>query len=166
MWRLSVGIERVSRDETYFGPADSAIQLHRRTVLLGVECQERKARLPGGVFNGLHQSSAQAVAAAAAMDDEFRNVCAMRLVRRPRGMHLDGPNDSIAIARDKENGTALDRRERSPPPLFGALDCERRKKTDRGAGIHRIDKKFAECSDVTVAYGWNQSFDHGRLCRT
>src|SRR4051812_39451917 len=103
VWRFAVGIERVSRDHAHLGPSNPPIQLRGRSILPGIERQECEAGLASGHLDRLHQPFANAATAASTMDDEFRDVCPMWLVRRPRRMHLDRADDSFSVARDENN---------------------------------------------------------------
>ena len=53
---------------------------------------------PRRVLDGLHQLSAQAHATAPAMDQQLRNLRAMRLVRCPGRVELDCTHDPVAVA--------------------------------------------------------------------
>src|SRR5437764_547082 len=64
------------------------------------------------------------------MPESAADLGAMRLVGRPRGMELDGACDPVQIASDEKDRAAAGCREGAPPPLFGAVDRKRRKKTD------------------------------------
>src|SRR5437867_11449895 len=96
--RGPVRIEGISWDRPRVGPSDVPIQALRRVPPLRVECQEAEAGAPRRLLNGLHQLSAQARAAAPAMDQQLRNLRALRLVRVPGRAALDGPDDPVGLA--------------------------------------------------------------------
>jgi len=87
----------------------------------------------------LHQPLADTGAAASTVHDQFGNVGAMGLIRSPGGMQLNAADDSFNVTGDEKDRPPFDCLERSSPPLFGAILCERGKEADRSAGIYGID---------------------------
>ena len=79
----------------------------RRVSPLRVQGQEATPGTPRRVLNGVHQLRVQARAADPAADQQLRNLRAVRLVRCPGRVELDGAYDPFAIARDEENGTGV-----------------------------------------------------------
>jgi hypothetical protein len=75
-----------------------------RVSALRVQFQEAKPCAPRRVLNGVHQLSAQARAAAPAMDKQLRNLRAVRLVRCPGRVELNGPDAPFNIASDEKDG--------------------------------------------------------------
>ena len=78
-------------------------------------------------------------------------------------MQLNAADDSFNVTGDEKDRPPFDCRERSSPPLFGAILCERGKEADRSAGIYGIDEELTKRAHVAIAHRWNQSFDHGRV---
>src|SRR6266581_8090287 len=114
--RGSVRIEGIPRDRPRGCPSTIPIQAPRRISPLRVQCQETEPGAPRRVLDGLHQLSAQSHSAAAAMDQQLRNLRAMRLVRCPGRVELDGTNDSFDIAGYEEDCTGVGRRKGPSPP--------------------------------------------------
>jgi hypothetical protein len=96
------------------------------------------------------------------MDQQLRDLSAMWLVRRPGRMELDSPHDPLGIASDEENCPGGGGRYRPAPPVFGALDRQRRQKTHRSPRLDRVDKKSSERSEIGVAHRQTQSLDSVR----
>src|SRR5882672_6549717 len=106
----SVRIEGIPRDYPRGGPSVAAVQAIRCTSLLRVQREEPIARAPRLVLNRLHQRSAQAHSASLPAYEQFHNLRAMRLVRRPGGVELDGPDDPFGIADNEEDRAGMRRR--------------------------------------------------------
>src|SRR5947208_13203548 len=151
--RGSVRIEGIPRDRPRGGPPETLIQALRRVSPLRVQCQEAKAGAPRRVLNGSHQLSAQARATAPAMDQQFRNLRAMRLVRCPGRVKLDGTNDPFDIASYKEDCTGVGCRNGPSPPVFSALERERREKTHGSSRLDRVYQKLSEGSEIGITTG-------------
>src|SRR5881397_1304404 len=158
--RGSVRIEGIPWNRPRGGPSDILIQVLRRVSPLRVQRQEAKPGAPRRVLNGLHQLSAQACAAAPAVYQQLRNLPAMRLVRRPGRMKLDGTDDPFDIASYEEDCTGAGCRNGSSPPAFSALERKRREKTHGSSRLDRVDQKPSESSEIGVTHRRNQSLDH------
>src|SRR6266568_3378562 len=158
--RSSVRIERIARDRPRGDPSETAVQAFRRFSPLRIQGQQSKAGLARRVLDRLHQRGAQASATPAAMHDQLHDLRAMRLVRRPGRMELDGAYDSFEIASDEKDGARISRGNRPLPPLLGSFERERRQKADRRSGVDRVHEKTRELPKVRVAPRWHQSFNY------
>jgi len=94
------------------------------------------------------------------MDQQFRNLRAMRLVRCPGRVKLDGTNDPFDIASYKEDCTGVGCRNGPSPPVFSALERERREKTHGSSRLDRVYQKLSEGSEIGITHRQNQSLDH------
>jgi len=112
------------------------------------------------VLNGVHQLSAQARAAAPAMDKQLRNLRAVRLVRCPGRVELNGPDAPFNIASDEKDGAGVGRSNAPSPPVFSAHERERREQTRGSSGLDRVDQKLREGSEIGVTHRHKQSLDH------
>src|SRR2546428_4131264 len=139
------------------------IQVLRHVSPLRVQCQEAEPCAPRRVLNGLHQLSAQAPAAGSAMYQQLRNLRAMRLVRCPGRVELNGTNDPFGIASYEKDCTGVGCRNGCSPPIFSALERERREKTYGRSRLDSIYQKMSESSEFGVTHRQNQSFDQVSL---
>src|SRR2546425_2905009 len=139
------------------------IQVLRHVSPLRVQCQEAEPGAPRRVLNGLHQLSAQAPAAGSAMYQQLRNLRAMRLVRCPGRVELNGTNGPFDIASYEKDCTGVGCRNGPSPPVFSALERERREKTRGSSRLDRIYQELSESSEIGITHGQNQSFDHVSL---
>jgi len=158
--RGSVRIEGIPRNRPRGGPSTIPIQALRRISPLRVQCQETEPGAPRRVLDGLHQLSAQPPAAAPAMYQQLRNLRVMRLVRCPGRVELDGADDPFGIASHEEDCTGAGCRNGPSPPVFSALDRERREKAHGSSGLDRVYQKRCERSEIGVAHRRNQTVDH------
>src|SRR5438445_5978899 len=99
--RGSVRIEGISWDRPRGGPTEMPIQVFRGASPLRVQRQEAEPRAPRRVLDGQHQLSAQTRAAAAAMHQQLHDLRAMRLVRCPGRVELDGTDNTFDIDGDE-----------------------------------------------------------------
>ena len=150
VWRDPVGIERVRWDGAGVGPSKMAVQVLRSRAALRIKGQERKAISTRCILDRSHQTSAKSRSTASPVDQQLRDLSAVRLVRRPRRVKLHRAHDLIAIARDEEDRARVSCRERLAPPVFGAVDRQRREKAYGSARLDRVDKEPSERPDIGV----------------
>src|SRR4030088_1585313 len=142
--RGSVRIEGIPWDRPRGDPSDLPIQVLRRVSPLRVQRQEAKPGAPRRLLNGLHQLRAQARAAATAVYQQLRNLGAMRLVRCPGRVELDGTRDPFDIASYEEDCAGVGCRNGPSPPVCSALERERREKTHGSSRLDRVHQKLSE----------------------
>ena len=75
-------------------------------------------------------------------------------------MKLDGTNDPFDIASYKEDCTGVGCRNGPSPPVFSALERERREKTHGSSRLDRVYQKLSEGSEIGITHRQNQSLDH------
>ena len=88
-------------------PPEMPIQLLRRLAALRVQRKKSKPGPPRVVLDRLHQRRRHTLTTAAAVDQELGNLCAIRLIRRPRRMELHRTNNPVDTASDQEDGTSM-----------------------------------------------------------
>jgi len=89
------GSEGIPRDRSRDGSIRSSDTSAPPCLPLRVQCQEAKPGAPRRVLNGSHQLRGQARATAPTMYQQLRNLRAMRLVRCPGRVELDGAGRSL-----------------------------------------------------------------------
>jgi hypothetical protein len=94
------------------------------------------------------------------MYQQLRDLRAMRLVRCPGRVELDGTHDSFGIASDEEDGTGVGCRHGPTPPIFSALKRKKREETHGSSRLDCVDQKLGERSEIGVTHRQNQSLDH------
>ena len=159
----SVRIEGKPWDRPRVGPSELTIQVLCRATPFCVECQETEPGATRRVLNGLHKPSTQTGAATPTMYEQLRNLRPMRLVRCPGRVELDRANDPVGIAGDKDNRSGVGGRSGPSPPVFSALERERREKTHGSSRIDRIHQKQGETSEIGVTHRQHQLFDAGAV---
>ena len=96
------------------------------------------------------------------MHHQFRDFGAVRLVRRPRRMHLHRTGNAVNVPRDEEHGARMCRAERVAPPAFRFGDAQWREEADRGAGLDGVNEELRQGADVGVCRRRTQPFDAAR----
>lgn len=94
------------------------------------------------------------------MYQELRNLRAMRLVRCPGRVELDGTDNPFDLASDEEDCTGVGCSNGPSPPVFSALERERHEKTHGSFRLDRVDQKLSESSEIGITHRQNQSLDH------
>jgi len=88
--------------------------------------------------------------------DQFGDVSAVWLVRRPRGVKLDAADDSFGVTSDQKDRPRIRSRDDLSPPLSRAIERERREKTHRRPRIDGVNQKHRESAEIAVAHRQRQ----------
>lgn len=159
--RSAVGIQRISRNRPNVLPSGAAIQRLGGVSSLGVESEEGEASRSGSSFGRLHQCDAESLPAGSPVNQQFRNLGSMGLVRRPRRVDLDCAGYPNLVARDEKHRSWVRCGDGRAPPLLGTVQGEGRKEADRRTSFDGIHEHCGKIGDVGFAGRANEFLDHG-----
>src|SRR5215510_16295006 len=90
-----------------------------------VECQQREPCGSSAVLDLRHPRAADALPTGAPMHEQFCDVGAMWLIRRPRRMQRHAAGNAEFVTRDEDDGSRVGLFERRSPPLARFADRQR-----------------------------------------